>query len=442
MVSTVVERYFAATLHIVFSEIAYYRYLFPDSFFKIVDYENVKVHALIRGKSIESDQLLTSVDGACDAMAHGCLKTLVIGLSIHPTKHTFIRELYAFQFGYGSDYKTFKGRSTYSETTELFLQRLTALLREMEVLALPISMSMRMTLTASAPPNYKPPGFTSFMTKDIESYAIYPRCGSARVGKASKGKSSMFMCALCVEGPVQTPPLGYMLCSMPMTLDVDEDRQEVVFVAVPSWHSSSQENAVVTLPLQQIGNSSSGICEVATPTTQIQPEVALRPVSTDNRQNAVTKNHLRCECLDPKSDDPNIGAQWVCIKCNRHCHNVCYGLAEIVSEPHALCLTCRLRKARIAGDVVGIRRLAKIRKTLFIAHMSCTNTLLWLTEQTLCKRSMSRRIIGILEKLGLLKVDRSARPPLRYTTAVVGDLSAVPLFSEDIRQVWTAVAEV
>ncbi|KAJ2053555.1 hypothetical protein H4S04_000598 [Coemansia sp. S16] len=349
MVSTVVERYFATTLHIVFSEIAYYRYLFPDSFFKTVDYENVKVHALIRGKSIESDQLLASVDGACDAMAHRCLKTLVIGLSIHPTKHTFIRELYAFQFGYGPDYKTFKGSSAYNETTELFLQRLTALLREMEVLALPISMSMRMTLTASAPPNYKPPGFASFTTKDIESYAIYPQCGSARVGKASKGKSSMFMCALCVEGPVQTPPLGFLLYPMPMTLDVDEDRQEVVFVAAPT---------------------------------------------------------------------------------------------ETVGNPHTLCLTCRLRKARIAGDVLGIRRLAKIRKTLFIAHTSGPNTLLWLIKQTLCKQSTARKIVRLLERIGLLKVDRSARPPWRYTSGVVGELSAVPLFSEDIRQVWTAVAEV
>ncbi|KAJ2028873.1 hypothetical protein GGI08_009692 [Coemansia sp. S2] len=237
-------------------------------------------------------------------MAHRCLKTLVIGLSIHPTKHTFIRELYAFQFGYGPDYKTFKGSSAYNETTELFLQRLTALLREMEVLALPISMSMRMTLTASAPPNYKPPGFASFTTKDIESYAIYPQCGSARVGKASKGKSSMFMCALCVEGPVQTPPLGFLLYPMPMTLDVDEDRQEVVFVAAPSWPLSSQENAVVTLPLQQIGNSDSTTGEVATPITKTLSNIVLRAASTDKRQNDVTGNHLRCECLDPKTDDP------------------------------------------------------------------------------------------------------------------------------------------
>ncbi|KAJ2468978.1 hypothetical protein GGI03_000667 [Coemansia sp. RSA 2337] len=421
MVFTVVERYFATTLHIVFSEIAYYRYLFPDSFFKTVDYENVKVHALIRGKSIESDQLLASVDGACNAMAHRCLKTLVIGLSIHPTKHTFIRELYAFQFGYGSDYKTFKGSSTYNETTELFLQRLTALLREMEVLALPISMSMRMTLTASAPPNYKLPGFASFTTKDIESYAIYPQCGSARVGKASKGKSSMFMCALCVEGPVQTPPLGFLLCPMPMTLDVDEDRQEVVFVAAPTWPSSSQENAVVTLPLQPIGNSGGTTGEVATPTTKTPSNITLRPASTDKRQNDVTGNHLRCECLDSKTDDP---------------------VTETVGNPHTLCLTCRLRKARIAGDVLGIRRLAKIRKTLFIAHTSGPNTLLWLIKQTLCKQSTARKIVRLLERIGLLKVDRSARPPWRYTSGVVGELSAVPLFSEDIRQVWTAVAEV
>ncbi|KAJ2791176.1 hypothetical protein GGI18_001323 [Coemansia linderi] len=180
MASTVAERYFAATLHIVFSEIAYYRYLFPDSFFKIVNYENVSVHALIRGKSIESDQLLASVDGACDAMAHECLQTFVIGLSIHPTKHTFIRELYAFQLGYGADYKLLGTRSKSGKTTELFLRRLAALLRQMEALALPILMSMRMALTDSVPPGYTPPGFQSFMAKDVEDYTIYPNLWKAR----------------------------------------------------------------------------------------------------------------------------------------------------------------------------------------------------------------------------------------------------------------------
>ncbi|KAJ2742590.1 HORMA domain-containing protein 1 [Coemansia sp. BCRC 34301] len=369
-------QYFTDTLHIVFSEIAYHRYMFPDSFFKTVNFENVKVHSLARGRSIESDQLLGSVDGACDAIAHRCLKTLVIGLSIHPAKYAYIRELYAFQIGYGADYDSFKKGRTYNGTTTLFLRRLTALLRQMEVLAVPIYVSMRMTLAASAPPSYRPPGFMSYVTKDIESYSIYPRCGSARVGKASKDGSSMFMCALCVEGPVQVPPLGSMLCPMPMTLDVDEDKQEVVYVAVPFRPSNSHSE----------------------------------------------------------------GKQWMCAKCDRHCHFACYGLAENASEPGPMCLVCRIREAGIAGDVPGIRRLAQVRKVAFIVHTSRSELLSWLVKQTACKPSTARGIIAILERIGLLKVDRSSKP-YKFSAVTSGDLSAVPLFSSDIRQVWTAVAE-
>ncbi|KAJ2028633.1 hypothetical protein IWW57_002061 [Coemansia sp. S610] len=310
MASTVAERYFAATLHIVFSEIAYYRYLFPDSFFKIVNYENVSVHALIRGKSIESDQLLASVDGACDAMAHECLQTFVIGLSIHPTKHTFIRELYAFQLGYGADYKLLGTRSKSGKTTELFLRRLAALLRQMEALALPILMSMRMALTDNAPPGYTPPGFQSFMAKDVEDYTIYPNCGNTRVGKAAKGESSMFMCCVSVEGPLQTPPLGSMLCSMPMSLEVNRDSQVVVFVAVPSWPTANPETSVVTLPFQQLDSGESCAHEVPMPTTQVRPSIELCITSQENKRNSTAENHPKCECLGPKVDDDAVSI-WI-----------------------------------------------------------------------------------------------------------------------------------
>ncbi|KAJ2695902.1 hypothetical protein H4218_004956 [Coemansia sp. IMI 209128] len=442
MASTVAERYFAATLHIVFSEIAYYRYLFPDSFFKIVNYENVSVHALIRGKSIESDQLLASVDGACDAMAHECLQTFVIGLSIHPTKHTFIRELYAFQLGYGADYKLLGTRSKSGKTTELFLRRLAALLRQMEALALPILMSMRMALTDNAPPGYTPPGFQSFMAKDVEDYTIYPNCGNTRVGKAAKGESSMFMCCVSVEGPLQTPPLGSMLCSMPMSLEVNRDSQVVVFVAVPSWPTANPETSVVTLPFQQLDSGESCAHEVPMPTTQVRPSIELCITSQENKRNSTAENHPKCECLGPKvDDDANRGAQWVCIKCSRHCHNICYGLAETIIEPQAQCLVCRLREANIAGDVRSIYRLAKLRMVLFIAYSSPSNTVAWLVGHSFCKQTTARTLINVLEQIGLLKVGRAIKP-MTFTVAVEDDLSTVPLFSKDIRQVWTAVAEI
>ncbi|KAJ2487776.1 hypothetical protein EV174_000309 [Coemansia sp. RSA 2320] len=168
MATATAASYFSDTLHIVFSEISYYRYMFPDSFYKTVEFENASSHQLIRDKSIESDQLLDSVAST----------------------------------------------ESGSNCSECF--------------RVPLYISMRMTLTASAPANYRPPGFAPFITQNIKGYTIYPQCGSARVGKAVSGKSAMYMCALCVEGPVQVPILGSVLCSTPMTLNVDEDKNETV----------------------------------------------------------------------------------------------------------------------------------------------------------------------------------------------------------------------
>ncbi|KAJ1809222.1 hypothetical protein LPJ75_004427 [Coemansia sp. RSA 2598] len=105
----------------------------------------------------------------------------------------------------------------------------------MEPLAPPISIGSRMTLTSNAPAEYIPPSFLPFSTSAIEGLSILPHCGSARIGKAERDGVAMYMCALCVEGAVQVPTLGSVLCAMPMSLDVDEDPHETVFVASPGW---------------------------------------------------------------------------------------------------------------------------------------------------------------------------------------------------------------
>ncbi|KAJ1938437.1 hypothetical protein GGF37_004812, partial [Kickxella alabastrina] len=55
----------------------------------------------------------------------------------------------------------------------------------------------------------------------------------------------MYMCALCVEGPVQLPTLGSVLCPTPMSLDVDEDPHETVFVAAPEWVLSQGQSMAI-----------------------------------------------------------------------------------------------------------------------------------------------------------------------------------------------------
>ncbi|KAJ2892302.1 hypothetical protein GGI21_005643, partial [Coemansia aciculifera] len=134
--------------------------------------------------------------------------------------------------------------------------------------------------------------------------------------------------------------------------------------------------------------------------------------------------------------------QWVCAKCNRHCHSGCYGLAEdAIVAIGSKCLVCRIREAGIAGDVPGIHRLAQVRKVAFIVYNTRASTVSWLIGKTACRVSTARRIIAILEGAGLLAVDRSIKP-YHYRATIAGDLLELPLFSKDICQVWTAVADV
>ncbi|KAJ2719963.1 hypothetical protein GGI07_004902 [Coemansia sp. Benny D115] len=217
--------YFAEVLCIVYSEIAYYRYMFPESYFETVYLTSVVSHRLIKGKSAESDQILKYIEGISDAESKGLLKSLAIGLSINPLKPTFIRELYAFQFvdtSSSSDGKrtkklTKKQISADEATTELLI------------------------LDDSAPADYTPLAFLRFPSKEISGYMILPHCGSTRVGQAVRGGMSMYMCVLCVEGAVQIPALGTSVCPSPMLLDVDEDVHGTVFVATPAWLPSQEQ---------------------------------------------------------------------------------------------------------------------------------------------------------------------------------------------------------
>ncbi|KAJ2148153.1 hypothetical protein IW142_001109 [Coemansia sp. RSA 564] len=52
------KMYFSDVLYIAISEIAYYRYLLPESFFDDALFEDVEVHRIMKGKSVESDTLL------------------------------------------------------------------------------------------------------------------------------------------------------------------------------------------------------------------------------------------------------------------------------------------------------------------------------------------------------------------------------------------------
>ncbi|KAJ2548295.1 hypothetical protein IWW35_004252, partial [Coemansia sp. RSA 1878] len=125
------KMYFSDVLYIAISEIAYYRYLLPESFFDDALFEDVEVHRIMKGKSVESDTLLEVLSGACDALAKGVLKTLTFGLSVHPDDVCFIREIYAFQFEPSGGDRGGQDKGG-RDTGRALLFRLSVLLQEME----------------------------------------------------------------------------------------------------------------------------------------------------------------------------------------------------------------------------------------------------------------------------------------------------------------------
>ncbi|KAI8325188.1 hypothetical protein GQ54DRAFT_331136 [Martensiomyces pterosporus] len=387
------RNYFSDILCVAISEIAYYRYMFPEAYFEDVRFELVPSHLLAKGKSLESDQLLEFMKGMCDAVSKGYAKMLVLGISAHPAKPAYIRELYAFQFHFGNDHKTAKSKrqGALDATTRLLLRRLP--------LKGPTSISARMTLRPVAPSTYAPPSFMSFSTVDVGSYTIMPQCGSAKIGKADNGDSTMYMCVLCAEGHVADTPLGSTTCTTPMPLDVDEDPHERVLVASPGWINSRQRSIVT----RQMLSSTTG----AVVPRPRQIKAASDDGSTSGPQST---DNLWCECGTSLDSD--------------------------AKAERTTCITCRLSSAGISVKPMNVKRLALARRTVSLLQHHLSGSVAWLVKKIGCKNSRGRRAVEHLRDLGLVEIDHSVRPYSFNIAAGDRRAAAESLFSDDIHVVW------
>ncbi|KAJ1992371.1 hypothetical protein GGI26_003401 [Coemansia sp. RSA 1358] len=164
---------------------------------------------------------------ACCVIKKGYIGSFAVGLSVYPAKHTFIRELYQFEYRISKPktMEKFKGKSLLYAGTRLCLNRFVSLLKSMEPL------SGKLGLVPSAPKNFVPPSFLPVDASQVEPYSILPQFGNAKIGKAENGNVTLYMRAFCVEGPVQVPPLGSTLCSRPAILNINELSTERLFIA-------------------------------------------------------------------------------------------------------------------------------------------------------------------------------------------------------------------
>ncbi|KAJ1752904.1 hypothetical protein LPJ79_000891 [Coemansia sp. RSA 1821] len=226
--------------------------------------------------------------GACDALSKNYLETLTFGLSVCPSDSLFIRELYAFKFKmhHGSGNRE-SGPHDSEFSGKALLFRLVKLLQEMEPLPVLVSLSSRIILTPNAPQDYMPPSFVPLPSAKLSGYSTMPEFGSAQVGIAKRSSIEGYLCVVSVEGPVQQPPLGSMLCSKPMRIDLDDNPDKRVFVAVPNA-IVSQDKAITTRQQQKR-------CLIDC----IRQEPAVSSTHDDFHPNTGvvgTENSLSCEC--------------------------------------------------------------------------------------------------------------------------------------------------
>ncbi|KAJ2308416.1 hypothetical protein IWW55_000447 [Coemansia sp. RSA 2706] len=375
------KMYFSDVLYIAISEITFYRYLLPESYFEDALFEGIEVHRILQGKSTESDMLLEVLRGVCDALNKDFLKTLTFGLSVHPTDASFIREIYAFQFKtkpVGTAQLLSQDDSDMS-TGKALLFRLIALLKEME--------------------DYTPPVFVPFPPSEINGYLIIPQFGSAQVGRIKRVGLEGRLCVVSVEGPVQQPPLGSTTCLTPVHVDLDADPDEQMFIAAPS--AVTLDDPVMVTRQQQKrciidlikGSASSDSGSIALSEPELVPKV---------EPNVINQSATKlCECLVAHPDET----------CKRAFHIACYELEGDLVPLVAKCLTCQ------AKDTLGIRmasffysRLALARRAARVAYRQKDEQVMWLIKRLGCNISKGRSIVKAINALGMVHVDKDAYP--------------------------------
>ncbi|KAJ2529804.1 hypothetical protein IWW43_004694 [Coemansia sp. RSA 1935] len=365
------KMYFSDVLYIAISEIAYYRYLLPESFFDDALFEDVEVHRIMKGKSVESDTLLEVLSGACDALAKGVLKTLTFGLSVHPDDVCFIREIYAFQFEPSGGDRGGQDKGG-RDTGRALLFRLSVLLQEME--------------------------------------------GS--------------LCVVSVEGVVQQPPLGSTKCQTPVRVDLDDNPNERVFVAVSS--AIIPHAAAIVTRQQQKKCILNRIRSRADSETSSAVSQAPTPVLEDDKR--LVKRQI-CECQIFHDEEMRT-----CYRCKRQFHVQCYEMEGDLVPLLAICLTCQAHDVSGTVATFSLCRLALARRAAGLAYKQKTERVTWLMKHMGCKIDKGRSIIEAIRAFGLLQIDKNARPKM-FTVAYSSWPSAqAVLFGTDIEAAIAATA--
>ncbi|KAI7823128.1 hypothetical protein BX661DRAFT_57327 [Kickxella alabastrina] len=140
-----------------------------------------------------------------------------------------------------------------------------------------------------------------------------------------------------------------------------------------------------------------------------------------------------CECAI-EINDKDV---WICSKCERSCHTLCYKQ----DKPGSLCLTCRIRGDCTTMSTFYLRQLMLTRRMSSMLQHKPNGKLAWLVKSLGSKDSKARDTTKIAQALDIVEVNRTIRP--FAFKLIPGTMSQVAglLFSEDIKVLEAVIAQ-
>ncbi|KAJ2454352.1 hypothetical protein EV183_001598 [Coemansia sp. RSA 2336] len=307
------------------------------------------------------------------------------------------------------------------------LFRLVKLLQEMEPLPVPASLSSRIILTQHAPQDYMPPSFVPLPSAKLSGYSTMPEFGSAQVGIVKRSSIEGYLCVVSVEGPVQQPPLGSMVCSKPMRIDLDDNPDRQVFVAVPNA-IVSRDKAITTRQQQKR-------CLIDC----IRQESAVSSAHDNPRPNTgvvETENRLSCECQIASCEETRT-----CYRCKRKVHMACYVLEDDLAPLVIVCISCQAVDT-LATVPCTLYRLALARRAARLAYHQREEQLIWLKKHLGSTEYKGRSIVSTINALGLIQIDKNVHPNRFSVDENLWQANKAVLFDSDIASAVAATAAV
>ncbi|KAJ1875751.1 hypothetical protein LPJ55_000377 [Coemansia sp. RSA 990] len=290
-----------------------------------------------------------------------------------------------------------------------------------------VSLSSRIILTPNAPQDYMPPSFVPLPSAKLSGYSTMPEFGSAQVGIAKRSSIEGYLCVVSVEGPVQQPPLGSMLCSKPMRIDLDDNPDKRVFVAVPNA-IVSQDKAITTRQQQKR-------CLIDC----IRQEPAVSSTHDDFHPNTGvvgTENSLSCECQIASCEEMQT-----CYRCKRKVHTACYVLEGDLAPLVIVCISCQAID-KLATTPSTLYRLALARRAARLAYRQREEQVTWLKKNIGSTEYKGRSIVSTINSLGLIRIDKNVHPNRFSIDENLWQANKAVLFDSDIESAVAATAAV